>query len=389
MATRKKPRRPQAPKNSKITEAQQAVSSQRIEKDTLRGQAGAARQATQKNLSVAAPAPKPNNDAFKLQAAQAAVDPRAPRPPISQQFEKKGPPSSAGQEVAGLALSFSAPEQIRAMADPSLYGNPAAARAAKLNELSSAVNALQQQQFKKSGKYVYMGQRDMKQSMTGRQSIDPETGKRTQVVGSVDDIQSVDDMIGWLADPQKVEQIKAVALKAGLAVQSYDDIAKLWGSVVQQAATTYSKTSQKVTPWALIAMRGKYAGPGGQMQDKVTTSTQIDELDPAQARQMLESTATQMLGRAPTTHELDDFIAKAQMIAKSNPAVTTTRSKVGFDGQVQVGTDQTTTKGGLPVVKAQAEVAAADQAKQSDDYGAFQAAGTYFPLLFQALSAPV
>jgi hypothetical protein len=125
------------------------------------------------------------------------------------------------------------------------------------------------------------------------------------------------------------------------------------------------------------------------MQKRVSTSTTFDEMAPETARGMLEQTAQNLLGRAPTQSELEDFIAKAQTIARQNPTVTTTTSQVGFDGEVEQGTSQSVTKGGGQAVTDKAQAAAQDMAKQDEEYGAYQAAGTYFPLLFDALSSPV
>lgn len=384
MATRsKKPRRP-VKKNSKIAEAQKAASERRIERqDSLRGQSSNERARTQ--------GPKPTKLEPRTSTPMAGAGKGLDQERIAQRDNTAGTSiTAAANKISGLAAPVMAQMQKDyALANPDLYGSNAANRSAKLAAMAAAANEANAAKLKEAKTAVYMGQRPMKQSMTGRESIDPETGKRTQNVSTLDDIQSSDDLMAWLADPAKVEEIKSAALKSGLAVQSYDDISKLWGSVVTQAAATFTKTGQKVTPWALIAMRGKYAGPDGRMQDKVTTSTQIDEMDPATARKMFEQTATQMLGRTATNAEIDDFIAKAQTIAKANPSIITSRSKTGFDGLVEQGTTQTTTKGGGQAVTDQAEMAAQDMAKQSDDYGAYQAAGTYFPLLFQALSAPV
>lgn len=373
-------------KNSRVQEAQKAASERRIEADSLRGQTGAERaRISESNKSDA--------DNRKLLAAQAAVDPRAKRPPISTQYEKpmaKGP-SSQGQQIAGLALSFGLPSQkaaLAALADPSLYGVNPANRQARLDQLRNAADQTRTAQLKQKQQAVYMGPGQITQFNQGNK-IDPETGKRTTTTPAGDDIQSYDDLMGWLSDPAKVEQIRAAAFKVGLKPVAYEDIAKLWQSVVKQAADSFSKTGQRVTPWALLALRGKYAGPDGQMQDKITTSTQVDEVDPATARGMITQTAQNMLGRDPTKAEVDDFIAKAQMIAKNNPTITTTRMKTGFDGAAEVGTSQTTTKGGGQAVNDQSQMAAKDMAQQSDDYGAYQAAGTYFPLLFQALNSPV
>lgn len=359
-STRKKPA-------SKITQAQQAAVKARQERDTLRAQSDAEA--------------KKRVDEYKLEEAKKFVDPHKPTQPVLQQNEKP-------KAVNGIPPVPTALQPARPLADPSLYGNADKARTDRLDAYKRAMDATRKTLLSKNDNAVYMGPGKVKYRNRGPQRINEDGSSTTDLV-SGDDIQSKDELLSWLADPAKVDEIKRVANQAGLKVESYDDISKLWQSVVAMAASTYSRTSKKVTPWALIAMRGKYAGPDGKMQDKVTTSTQIDEMDPAEARGLFEQTATNMLGRTPSQAELDDFIAKAQMIARDNPAISTTRTKVGFDGETEQGTSQTVTKGGAQVVNAKAQVAASDMAKQSEDYGAFQAAGTYFPLLFDALSAPV
>lgn len=372
----KKPRRPTR-KPNRIETAQRDAVDARLERDTLRQQASAERaKLVEEN---------------KLAEAKKFVDPHKPLVPVLEQYLKPGQTlhGKNGQEIPGLSNpTATPPDQKKPLADPSLYGKQQAARAATISRQKEAADQQKFNQLAEKDQAVYMGPGTAVMRRSGPQRMD-EFGSDKETVAAGDNIANLDDLMAWLSDPAKVEQIKQVANQAGLAVESFDDISKLWESVVKQAATTYSRTKQKVTPWALIALRGKYVGPDGRNQDQVTTSTSIDEMDPATARATIESAAQSLLGRAPTEHEMQDFISKAQLIAKQNPQITTTRSKVGFDGQVQEGTQQSVTKGGADVVKAKADAAAMDMAKQSDDYGAFQAAGTYFPLLFNALQSPV
>lgn len=362
-----KPRK--KPKPNLIESAQRDAVQARLDRDTLRQQSSAERQKLM--------------DDYKLQEAQKFIDPkRLLTKNTLQQVEKPSYQSS------GNPPGFVDPNAQKPLADPSLYGKQQAARASTIARLKEAADAQKFQQLAEKDQAVYMGPGAAMMRRSGPQRMD-ENGSDIETVAAGDNIQKLDDLMGWLADPQKVAQIKQMANQAGLNVQSFDDIQKLWTSVVTQAAQTYSRTKQKVTPMALIALRGKYVGPDGNMQNKVTTSTQIDEMDPATARSTFEQAAASLLGRAPTEHELQDFISKAQQIAKENPSIATTTSKVGFDGNVEEGTQQTVTRGGADVVKAKAEQAATDQAKQSEDYGAYQAAGTYFPLLFDALRSPV
>ena len=77
------------------------------------------------------------------------------------------------------------------------------------------------------------------------------------------------------------------------------------------------------------------------------------------------------------------------MIAKENPTVTKSRTTINYDfgGDEKSRSTQSSTSGGFSA--AAADQAAREQAMQSEDYGAYQAAGVYFPLLFDALNSPV
>lgn len=301
--------------------------------------------------------------------------------------------AEANEKIAGIAAAVRASaiaQKKRTLADSKMYGISDRNIQARLAALKNAQDETRQRALKEKGNAVYMGQVDSKiRNRLPGDGGDFEGGQyRIPEKVAIDNVVGKDDLLAWLSDPKKVEYIKTMAQKAGLDVESYEDIGKLWESVVKQAAQTFSVTGKKVTPWALMQLRGKYA-VGGRMQDKVTTSTSIEEMDPAQARLMFEETTSKFLGRAPTKAEIDDFIAKAQTIAKANPRISTTTSRVGFDGEIEQGSQMTVSRGGQEVVNAQSELAARDMAKDSEEYGSFQAAGTYMPLLFEALQSPV
>lgn len=397
---KKKPKRPPRRKpakkasTSKISEAQQAAVKARKERDSLRAQSAA--MAAQRTTNSDPNSVKPPGAQPGIQVPGGTAKGVPPKPGVpsakgtTPDRTKTSGPGDSGpiRDPLLQGLTTLANTEARPLADPSLYGNGSASREANIRRQREAADATKKRLLSKGDNAVYMGPGQAKYRRSGPRRMD-DSGSDVEIIAAGDDIQTKDELMSWLSDPTKVEEIKKRAQAAGLNVQSFDDISKLWESVVNQAATTFSRTSKKVTPWALLEMRGKYAGPDGKMQNKVTTSTQIDEMDPAEARGLFEQTATNLLGRAPSQSELDDFIAKAQMIARQNPAISTTVSKVGFDGEVEEGTQHTTTKGGAQVVNAKAQLAAQDMAKQDDEYGAYQAAGTYFPLLFDALSSPV
>lgn len=396
MATRKKPaKRPakkaaaKKPANSKITEARKAAVERRLERDTLGQQSRAEKNrldAERVRKGELRP-PEKKVDSSQPYSVGEGKAPENPREGINHSL------SDAAQKIVGLSAPVMESMQAKArlarkpLSDPALYGASNKDRAAKITELMQKQQDQANQALKKTGDVVFMGQKKIKIRSTGQARFDDENPDGTTTEAGPDDTLTKQELLSWLSDPQKLEQIKTVANNAGIAVETYDDIAKLWGSVVNMAASSYSFAGKKVTPWSIIQLRGKYMDASGKPKDKITTSTSIDEMAPEQARLMFERTASDMLGRSATKAEIDDFIAKAQTIAKSNPAVTKTTQRIGFDGNVESQTSTTT--GGAEAVNAKSQIAAMDQAKQSEDYAAYQAAGNYFPMLFEALNSPV
>lgn len=396
MATKREPnrgrKRPVRKKtsNSKIAEAQAEATKRRAERDSPRGQA-----------------PVPGMVAAKLEPGGPKLEPRTGTPMAASgrgvdqdQIAKRD--NTAGRSMTDAAKSIvglAGPVMKQMQADAAqkakqnplaqigLYGGSNKDRAAKLAAMQNAMNDTANAQLKAKGQAVWMGPKTVKIRNSGPNRLN-EDGSSTTTEKAGDEILTKSELLSWLGDDTKVQQIMAAAQKAGLAVETYDDVSKLWGSVVDMAASSYSLAGKQVTPWALIQLRGKYAGADGKMKPKITTNTNIDEMDPAQARLMFEQTAQQALGRAPTKSEIDDFIAKAQTIAHQNPTKTVTTSQVGFDGKADTENSTSVTTG-QGAAQAKAQLASMDQAKQSEDYAAYQAAGNYFPMLFEALQSPV
>lgn len=417
MVTRSRPKKPTKKAAAKKAAAKKAASNknsnvQKVLTDSLRAQAENERR---NGTSQGKPSPyavwngpsssgqKPTVPTTGPPQTVSKGDPNYPDKPNPYNIAKQGTTSGPKDPLlAGLSSPVeqkkleSQAAEIRAQAaakekypaaNPRLYGiTSTKQRAASLSERMTAVDATVQQQ-KRQGQAVWMGldpnAKTVKIRRAGPDRMD-ENGETTSEEKVGDLILSKNELLSWLTDDAKVSQIKAAAEKAGYTVGSYEDIAKLWTDVVSTAAQAYSTSSKKVTPFDLIKLRGKYL-VNGKPADRVTTTTNIDEMAPETARMMMEKTAADMLGRAPTKQEVDDFIAKAQTIAKNNPTVTKTTQKIGLDGNVTSTVNSTT--GGGTSDKAQA--AALDSARQSEDYAAYQAAGNYFPMLFDALRSPV
>jgi hypothetical protein len=308
-------------------------------------------------------------------------DPKKPLPTF------KGA-SEAAQKIAGLGSGImeKKAEERRKLADPALFGVSDKSIKNRLTAQQNAIIELRNKKVKAAGEAVFMGSTKHQVRRPSRGGEFEGGTNRVPATIDVDDVRTKDELMSWLADEANFNKIKAAAQKSGIDVQSYDDVAKVWKSVIDQAAATFSTTGKKVTPWALLQLRGKNM-VNGKPASRTTTSTSIDEMDPAEAKAMVRNAAGQMLGRDPTKEEIEDFIAKAQTIARRNPNVTTTTTNYGFDGEPV--SQSSISKGGGDAVTAQAQEAALEQLKQSEDYTSYQGAGVIFPWLTEALASPV
>jgi len=402
VATRKRraAKKPTPKPQSSVQSAQRAANQRRLEREQERKAQAAAKKPTgppppgqpqaaavvdpRTGLTIPAPGPNRPGDPVGRGANLAAQGKSDGRPK-----EPAGPAkglSEAANKIAGLASGImeTRAAERKALADPALYGVSDKRIKDRITAQKNAIQEAKNAKLKQSGGVVYYGSKK-EQIRRPQQGGEFEGGtNRIPQSVDVDDVRTKDQLMTWLADETVFNQIKKRMQQSGLDVQSYDDVAKLWKSVVDQAAATYT-AGKKVTPWALISLRGKQM-VGGKPANKTTTSTSVEEMDPAQARLMVERSASELLGRAPTSAELEDFIAKAQTIARANPNVTKTTTEYDFAGD-PVG-QSSISSGGADVVSAQAQVAATDAAKQDEEYGAYQAAGVYMPWLMDALASP-
>ena len=407
MATRKRTAKKTTKRsNSNVAAAQQATRNNRARQAAKRARAGGT--TPKEDPSKKAPPATPVDP--KLKAAQEAADPRRlltkstleqnhkPGEKLNSSEEAFKAATGEAQKIAGQIPGLTSgvmQERQRAtaekgkgslLANPALFGGPTPQTiGARLTALRNEQTALQTKKLRDAGGAVFLGtkKQQIRREIRGG---DFEGGQnRTPEAIAVDDIRSSDELMSWLADEKTFNQIRDAAKKSGIDVQSYDDVAKIWESVVKQAAATYSTTGKKVTPWALLQLRGKTM-VNGRPAAKTTTSTSIDEMDPAQAKVMVKNSLQQMLGRDPRQDEIDDFISKAQMIAKQNPNVTTTTTQYDVAGDPV--SQSSVSKGGGDVVTAKAQLEAERLAKEAPDYKDYQAAGVLMPWFNEALASP-
>lgn len=154
------------------------------------------------------------------------------------------------------------------------------------------------------------------------------------------------------------------------------DIAKLWGGYAEQAASYYS-AGVKLTPWDILSkdreQRESYLKTPRTVTQTQTTSSLSTGAD---AHALFLQAAQSLLGRDPTKSEVSSFQKALNAYEQKNPTVSTTTSNyVGDTLQSQ----NTSTKGG--VTDAARGLIATEDIKADPEYGAYQAATTYFGAL--------
>lgn len=171
---------------------------------------------------------------------------------------------------------------------------------------------------------------------------------------------------------------------AGYDPQGMPDakVASLWSDYAKQAAQYYNNgAGAPLTPWDILAkdrkQRESYAATPRTISQ---TSTSYDISTKEDAHAIFLTASQQLLGRDPTKAETKNFQSALNAMEKSNPTITTQTSKyVGQELQSQTST----TKGG--VKEGARQVLATEDIKKDPEYGAYQAATTYFDALMQTI----
>lgn len=161
-----------------------------------------------------------------------------------------------------------------------------------------------------------------------------------------------------------------------------------WWEKALDLSATFFERGKRINPRdALRAIAGVGADgkPGsgrskGFTGTKTRTDRQVDLTDPTTARALVNEVLSQHLGRAATDEEIEAFRGTLNAFERANPTLSTTTAQYA-DGDV-VSTN-TTTSGG--VTQAARQQLLADEAMELPEYGAYQAAATYFNALLGSL----
>lgn len=177
-----------------------------------------------------------------------------------------------------------------------------------------------------------------------------------------------------------VKYMQRASLLTGKKITTRAALAKVWNAALANAAKSYAangggKQGPIMSPWDFMAE----AGATNTSLAATQTHKSITDVAPGTAWKAIEGAARQLLGRAATSGELQEFAHKANQIAANNPTITTQTT----DPQ---GNTVTKTKGGFS--SDDLELEAANLANSDPEAGAYQAAGPLYNAFLTAISNP-
>lgn len=194
----------------------------------------------------------------------------------------------------------------------------------------------------------------------------------------------------YLWDEEELDSAMKRMQDAGLDVKSFDDVNSVWQSLVERAAKTFtiSEGEKKVTPWDVLDLieREDEAANGGEDPDNfthVSTSKSIQDISEGEAWATLQSNLSRMLGRDPSDQEVRDFTHRMNGLAARNPSISRTVSTYK-EGRLSNSTTREVDSG---FTADDMMMDSYEQAQANPEYGAFQAASTYYNAAISALGA--
>lgn len=191
----------------------------------------------------------------------------------------------------------------------------------------------------------------------------------------------IKDYYRWPEEEQMKFRNQLALLDKSALTATDDQIAQAWGSYVQQSANALD-AGRSLTPWDIlakdIAVRGKAASLAGT---KTRTTSDTSLTSQADAAAIFRTAAQSLLGRGPTTEEINQFRANLNAQERANPVTSTITTTTNEQGEVT--NESRTSQGGISAAAA-ADIAK-EKAKLNPEYGAYQAATTYHNAMMQLI----
>jgi len=178
--------------------------------------------------------------------------------------------------------------------------------------------------------------------------------------------------------------------RAGWDVSSPSKVQANWENVVGKAADSYDSGYYDLDPFVAIDLYSDLKGVKQGQGPEASVVSNIKLSSRSDARGALVASYQNLLGRDPSSKEVNAFTAALNSLERSSPTTTTTvaapsPSGISYDGQ-NIPTTQTSSvqTGGFD--SGQYSI---DTAKSAGDYAEYQAETTFMNALLSAIQSPV
>jgi len=178
--------------------------------------------------------------------------------------------------------------------------------------------------------------------------------------------------------------------RAGWDVSSPSQVQANWENVVGKAADSYDSGYKDLDPFTAIDLYSDLKGVKQGQGPEASVVSNIKLSSRSDARGALVASYQNLLGRDPSSKEVNAFTAALNSLEKSSPTTTTTidapsPNGISYDGQ-NIPTTQTSSvqTGGFD--SGQYSI---DTAKSASDYAEYQAETTFMDALLSAIQSPV
>lgn len=227
----------------------------------------------------------------------------------------------------------------------------------------------------------------------GRQRLDnvvlPDVGMPYDVGSLSGDWLTAEEMknLYWNFKPEEAASLDNYIAKKGMDVSrmSSMDKWKVWLDIVESSAQ-YQQAGKNFGPWGVMFMEiwngeKAKAGEASKARTITQTSTSVDLSTREGAKSILWQASQTLLGRAPTEDETDRFYSSVTTLERANPVVTRTTRTTDDEGIVV--SEESERSGGVD--QGARSMIAQEEAMANPEYGAYQAATTYYDALMQAI----
>jgi hypothetical protein len=235
-----------------------------------------------------------------------------------------------------------------------------------------------------SGKQL-LHEYDTIQTPTGVRVVNPGTEKGAATMRSISSIMN--EIYGsW--SREKIAALGAKLAAAGMiSPQDANNLGAIGAAYEKflQLVADRNASGLLITPDDLLKRFTKSGSGAGLPASYTTTTKDVELTNPKTARALMVQTLQQRLGRDPTAAEQQAFLGALHAAEKKDPTIRTSTYKLNpTTGSYDIASQ--TTQGGVDE-----QAFASDYGSQHNqkEYGAYQAAGTYFPAMMEALSATV